>query len=123
MGKIAVFLVWGLLGLMLLSACGSRVPASVARDLIHSLEDQDRAGLQRAYCSSTLAELGSRGRGRVHFQDMSYLERGRQNNTANVEIRGTATSASGTTSIYWQLAMKKRGAGWCVQSVLNVGHA
>lgn len=122
MRKIAVFLVWGLLGVILLSACGSRVPTSVARDLIRGLEEQDRARLRRAYCSSSLADLSSHGRGRIHFEDVSYMEQSRQHDTANVEVRGTVTSAGGMTGIDLQLTMKKKGTAWCVASVQSVGH-
>jgi hypothetical protein len=121
--KIALFLAWGLLGLLLLSACGSSAPTSVAQDLMRGLEEQDQAALRHAYCSRSLADLSSRVRGRIDFQDMSYLERSRQNDTVNVEVRGTVTSAGGTTSIDWELTMKKKGATWCVQSVQTLGHA
>jgi len=123
MRKIALFLVWGLLGMMLLSACGSSAPTSVARDLIRGLEEQNKAGLKRAYCSSSLAELSSQSGRHIRFEDMIYTELSRQNNAADVEVRGTARSAGSTTSIHWQLTMKKRGAAWCVESVQSIGHA
>jgi hypothetical protein len=123
MSKIAAIVWCAVLGMTMLAACSCSTPTGVARDLIKALEDQDRTGLNRVYCDSSLAELSSRGGPQIRFQDMVYAEQERQGGTAEVEVQGTVRSGDGEVSITWRLKMKKRGGAWCVDSLQSVGSA
>jgi hypothetical protein len=123
MKRITVCVLWAALGMTILSACGSRGPTTVAQNLIKALEAQDSAGLDHAYCSSSLAELSRQSGVRIRFGSMFFTEQNRHDSTAEVEVRGTVRSGESVTSIYWQLKMKKKGGGWCVDSLQSVGYA
>jgi hypothetical protein len=120
MKKVTVFVLWAALSVTILSACGSRAPTDIAQNLIKALETQDSTGLDRVYCSSSLAELSRQSGVRIRFEGMVYTERNRHDSTVEVEVRGTARSGSSATNIFWQLKMKKKSGAWCVDSLQSV---
>jgi hypothetical protein len=105
--------------MLIFAACsdGDQSPVSTVKSMFGALNRADSGAWKQAFCDSHLGDLMFINPGAA--SDLTYREKNRREETAEVEATGTlgVDSSGQPIQIGWVLQMQKKEGGWCVRSV------